>query len=70
GRFEIIVVDDASGDGTPVMLGDIAGSLPYPLRFFVQDANCGPSAARNRALREAQGRILLIAGDDILPEPN
>ena len=64
--FEVVVVDDGSGDETPVRLG--AYRPPYPFRFLSQP-NSGPAAARNRGVREARGRIVLFLGDDTIPEP-
>jgi glycosyltransferase involved in cell wall biosynthesis len=68
GRFEVLVVDDGSSDGTPALLEAMARELRYPMRWFSLPGNAGPSAARNRALDEARGRLLFFTGDDILPD--
>jgi len=66
-EFEVVVVDDGSGDDT---LGRLASHRPaYPFRFFSQ-ANSGPATARNRGVREAAGRVVLFLGDDTVPEPD
>ena len=65
-EFEVVVVDDGSGDDTPARLA--AYRPPYPFRFFSQ-SNGGPASARNRGVREARGRIVLFLGDDTVPEP-
>ena len=65
-EFEVVVVDDGSGDDTPARLA--AYSPAYPFRFFSQ-SNGGPASARNRGVREARGRIVLFLGDDTVPEP-
>ncbi|MEM8932249.1 MAG: glycosyltransferase [Acidobacteriota bacterium] len=67
-RFELVVVDDGSSDGTAEWL---ASRRPkrYRLRFDCQE-NAGPAAARNRALARAEGEIVLITGDDIEPTPD
>lgn len=68
GRFEVLVCDDGSTDGTPQMLESLRDKLGFPLRWFVLNGNAGPSTARNRAIAAASGRVLLIVGDDILPD--
>jgi glycosyltransferase involved in cell wall biosynthesis len=66
-RDELLVVDDGSTDDTPAVLHEYATSHANLLRTFRQH-NAGPAAARNRALREARGAIVLFAGDDVLPD--
>jgi len=63
--FEVVVVDDGSGEPTPERLA--AYRPAYPFRFFCQ-RNAGPAAARNRGIEESQGRYLLFLGDDTVPE--
>lgn len=59
GSVEIVVVNDGSTDGTRDVLGG------YGDRIRVTDqANAGPSAARNRAVRESQGRFLAFLDAD------
>jgi glycosyltransferase involved in cell wall biosynthesis len=65
-EFEVVVVDDGSGDDTLPRLE--AYRPPYPFRFFTQ-ANAGPATARNRGVREARGAVILFLGDDTVPEP-
>jgi glycosyltransferase involved in cell wall biosynthesis len=65
-EFEVVVVDDGSGDETP---GRLTRHRPsYPFRFLSQE-NSGPAAARNRGVRESRGEIVLFLGDDTVPEP-
>jgi glycosyltransferase involved in cell wall biosynthesis len=60
---EIIVVDDGSRDRSRVVLERLAGEIEK-LRI-IETAGLGPSAARNRALREANGELVaLLDGDD------
>jgi GT2 family glycosyltransferase len=63
--FEVVVVDDGSGDGTEAKLA--AYRPPYPFRFSSQ-ANSGPATARNAGVRLAQGKLILFLGDDTVPE--
>lgn len=59
--LEVIVVDDGSSDGTL----DVLGTFGDRIRVFSQ-ANRGPAAARNRALKEARGDYLaFLDGDDL-----
>jgi glycosyltransferase involved in cell wall biosynthesis len=65
-QYEVVVVDDGSGDETPARLA--AFRPPYEFRFFTQQ-NGGPASARNRGVREARGDVVLFLGDDTVPEP-
>ena len=65
-EFEVVVVDDGSGDDTPRRLA--AYRPAYPFRFFSQP-NSGPATARNRGVKEARNRVVLFLGDDTVPEP-
>lgn len=65
---EVIVVDDGSGDETPVVAHDFAGGA-VSVRF-AQQPNSGVAAARNRGGRLARGEIVVFLDDDILVEPS
>lgn len=67
-RFEVVVVDDGSDDGTAELLGSWSRER-FALRSERQ-ANAGPAAARNRALGLAAGELVLFSGDDIEPSPS
>lgn len=66
--FEVVVVDDGSGDATPEVVAAHRSSR-FRLRLHCQD-NAGPAAARNAGLVLASGRRVLFSGDDIEPEPD
>lgn len=57
--FELIVVDDGSGDGTEEELAPLA-----PLLRYARQPHRGLAAARNAALRLARGRIIAFLDDD------
>jgi GT2 family glycosyltransferase len=63
---EILVVDSGSRDGTPERL---RAARP-DVRVIALPANDGPGAARNRALAEATGELVLMIDDDIYPDPD
>lgn len=63
-RFEVIVVDDGSTDGTSAIPGE---AFPFSLRYFWQ-TNQGDAAARNAGARQSQADILVFLDDDILVE--
>jgi len=66
GGTEIVVVDDASSDGTPGLLAERAAA--GRIRTGASTGK-GPGLARNVGVRAASGDVVLFLGDDILPEP-
>lgn len=64
--LEVIVVDDGSTDEIEAAVQ----ALPIDVRFFRQE-NAGPSAARNRGIRDASGEyIAFLDVDDLWPAEN
>ena len=66
-KFEVIVVDDGSVDGTEECVKSIFKSISYSLKYYKQ-ANKGPAAARNKGVEHASGEIILFTGDDCIPD--
>ncbi len=64
--FEVVVVDDGSGDATREHLA--ARRFAVPARVLCQE-NRGPAAARNAGVRAAAGRRVAFLGDDTVPTP-
>src|SRR5439155_2314346 len=63
--WEMIIVDDDSGDGTQAIVERWAASEPR-IRLFLQSPRQGAGAARNRALEEARGRfVAFLDSDDV-----
>jgi GT2 family glycosyltransferase len=69
-RYEIIVVNDASTDRTPVLLKTLEETYTGRLRVFHQDRNRGPAAARNRGVAESKGSLVAFTDDDCVVAPN
>jgi GT2 family glycosyltransferase len=67
--FEVVVYDDASGDGTPALLSELAGSAPFALRIVRGEHNRGPASGRNIAWRATRAPVVAFIDDDCVPDP-
>jgi glycosyltransferase involved in cell wall biosynthesis/peptidoglycan/xylan/chitin deacetylase (PgdA/CDA1 family) len=67
-EYEVVVAVDASTDGTIEYLRALRP--PCALRIVEHSRNLGQAAARNSALKVAQGELVLFIDDDDLCEPN
>ncbi|MBS0660581.1 MAG: glycosyltransferase [Verrucomicrobia bacterium] len=67
-EWELLVIDNASTDDTPAAVAEFAGSVPPP-RYLREPAQ-GLNHARNRAIAEARGEVLIFGDDDILVRPD
>ena len=69
-NWELILVDDASGD---TRLSELIAALVAAeprIRAFVEEKNAGISAATNQALRQASGEVSLFFDHDDVLDPN
>lgn len=67
GEWELLLVDNNSSDRTRQIAASFDGRLPVR---YVFEGNQGLSAARNRALKEFRGEVLLFTDDDLRFEPD
>jgi glycosyltransferase involved in cell wall biosynthesis len=66
GRFEVIVADDGSSDGTAAALAEL--ETPFRLRALALPKG-GKSVAVNAALAASEARICLFIDDDVIASP-
>jgi hypothetical protein len=66
GKFEVIVVDNASTDGT---VEAVRRDFPW-VTIFANEQNRGFAAANNRGLAVAQGEYLLLLNPDTIVHPH
>lgn len=69
-EFEVIVVDDASGDETKEVLVALAPEVPYRMAIVSLDVNSGPAVARNVGWRRAEASLVAFIDDDCVPTPS
>lgn len=63
-KFEVIVVDDGSDDGTKKIVEE---TFPFTLRYLWQ-SNQGDAAARNFGTQHSHAELLVFLDDDIVVE--
>ena len=64
-KWEVIIVDNGSSDGTAELVAQWIDKQVLPLRY-VFEPTLGLSNARNRAIRERQADWILFTDDDVI----
>lgn len=65
-QWEVVVIDNNSGDDTQNVVTRHRDTLPIR---YVFERRQGLSYARNRALEEARGDLIVFTDDDVLADP-
>ena len=68
-KFQVIIVDDGSTDGTDDLLYDFCKSSELDLNFIRQDHK-GPGAARNLGMQKAKGDVFIFIDSDCTAPPD
>ncbi|MSU51715.1 MAG: glycosyltransferase [Opitutus sp.] len=67
-HFEVLVIDNNSTDHTRTVVDEFANTHPAPRHVF--ETKQGLDHARNRAIAEARGEVIVFGDDDILVQPD
>ncbi len=66
--IRLLVIDDGSTDASAAIIQEVLGRSPFSDTVFLQQANAGVCAVRNRGLDKAEGDfVLFVDSDDYLP---
>jgi glycosyltransferase involved in cell wall biosynthesis len=68
-RYEIIVVDNSSSDGTDKIVASLQEKSPCTVRYYRKE-NEGPGSSRNLGIEKANGSILAFTDSDCVADPD
>lgn len=66
-RYEVVVVDDASTDGTEAMVRTKGPACGF--KYVRQPRNMGTGAAKNTGVEAAEGRVIIFIDSDAFAPP-
>lgn len=69
-RFEVVIVDNGSGDDTSAVLAELTAGSRIALRPLSIEVNNGPAPARNLGWRSSRGTYVAFTDDDCVPRPD
>jgi GT2 family glycosyltransferase len=67
--WEVLIVDNASSDGTRAMVTPLTEKDPQRFRYFFERQAC-KSLALNHGIGQAKGEVLVFTDDDCVPDPH
>ncbi len=70
GEVEIVVVNDASTDGTPEFLQSFKAQTNSDLVIVTNETNRGVAGARNAGIRHCRGDIIAFTDSDCVADPH
>jgi len=68
--YEVIFVINGSTDGSEIVLKEAAARWPGVIRYLYNPPSGSPAAPRNVGIRAAQGNVVVIVDDDVVPDPD
>lgn len=68
-RYEIIIIDDCSSDGTPAMLAELQQRSPCRFVYRAMPSHGGSVRSRNEGVKLASGRIIAFTDSDCRVTP-
>jgi GT2 family glycosyltransferase len=67
--FEVVVVDNGSGDGSAALVEEMASSYPVLLRLIVNSNNRGFCAANNQGFAASRSELVALLNNDAEADP-
>jgi GT2 family glycosyltransferase len=68
-NYEVIIIDNGSGDGSAALVEELAGAYPVPLKLVVNQENRGFCAANNQGFAVAHGEYIALLNNDAEADP-